>query len=178
MSVTVCSTRSGSTRGSGSTDSGEEEDARTRHLAFYLRFAEKARPELAGPEQGAWLARLDLERENLLAAHAWCDRANTGAETGVRLVHAVKPYWFNRGLLGLGHRTTVGALARAGAQARGLARCVVLADAGQFCMFMGSYREAVGHLVESLAIAENWATRRWSRACSSHSAWPRSGKAM
>ena len=133
--------------------SGEEEDARTRHLAFYLRFAEKARPELAGPEQGAWLARLDLEHENLLAAHAWCDRANTGAETGVRLVHAVKPYWFNRGLLGLGHRTTVGALARAGAQARGLARCVVLADAGQFCMFMGSYREAVGHLVESLAIA-------------------------
>ena len=35
----------------------------------------KGRPAVSGPEQGAWLARLDLEGENLLAAHAWCDRA-------------------------------------------------------------------------------------------------------
>ena len=55
-------------------ESGEGDATRARHLAFYLALAEKARPELVGPEQGAWLARLDLERENLLAAHAWCDR--------------------------------------------------------------------------------------------------------
>ena len=29
----------------------------------------------SGPSRATWLARLDLERENLLAAHAWCDRA-------------------------------------------------------------------------------------------------------
>ena len=48
----------------------------SRHLAFYLALAEQARPELIGPEQREWLARLDPERENLLAAHAWCDRAD------------------------------------------------------------------------------------------------------
>ena len=28
-------------------------------------------PELVGQKQGMWLARLDLERENILSAHAW-----------------------------------------------------------------------------------------------------------
>ena len=128
-------------------------EIRTRHLAFFVALAERARPELVGPEQRQWLARLGLEWENLLAAHAWCDRAEQGAESGVRLVYAVKPYWFNRGLLSLGHRLTVEALEREGAQGRNLARCRVLADAGQYCSFMGRYREAQAHLAESLAIA-------------------------
>src|SRR5206468_1034952 len=42
---------------------------RTRHLEFVLAFATKAQPELWGPEQGKWLSRLDLERENFLSAH-------------------------------------------------------------------------------------------------------------
>ena len=126
---------------------------RTRHLEFFVALAEQARPELVGPDQRAWLARLDLEWENFLSAHSWCDRAEQGAEAGVRLVYAVKPYCFNRGLLGLGHRLTVEALEREGAQRRSLARCRVLADAGQYCSFMGRYREAQAHLAESLAIA-------------------------
>src|SRR5437016_6716840 len=84
-------------------ESGEAENARTRHLTFYLALAEKARPELVGPQQGAWLARLDLERENLLSAHSWCDHAKGGAEFGLRLISSVKRYWLNRGLLGLGY---------------------------------------------------------------------------
>jgi predicted ATPase/class 3 adenylate cyclase len=133
--------------------SGEEKQVRDRHLAYYLALAEKARPELFGALQGAWLSRLDLERENLLSAHSWCDRTEDGADSGVRLVYAVKPYCFNRGLLGLGHRLTVEALARDGARGRNEARCRALADAGQYCSFMGRYREAQAHLEESLAIA-------------------------
>ena len=104
-------------------ESAEGDDARTRHLAFYLALAEKARPGLVGPEQRTWLARLDLERENLLSAHAWCDRAENGAESGLRLVCAIKPYWFNRGFSASGYQLTIEALARAGAQARSPARC-------------------------------------------------------
>ena len=40
-------------------ESGEADRARAWHLAFYVALAERARPELVGPEQGAWLARLD-----------------------------------------------------------------------------------------------------------------------
>jgi predicted ATPase len=65
----------------------------TRQLDFYLTFAEKARPELAGPEQGQWLARLDLERENSCwhtsgvrvrtAVRSWrCDWCTPSGRTG------------------------------------------------------------------------------------------------
>jgi non-specific serine/threonine protein kinase len=134
-------------------ESGEEDAARTRHLTYHLALAEAASPELDGPDQAAWLARIDVERENLLAAHAWCDRAQDGAALGLRLVHSVKTYWVNRGLLGLGDRVTVEALARAGAQERSLARCRGLFDVGQLECLMGRYGEAQRYLVESLAIA-------------------------
>src|SRR5206468_2091170 len=73
-------------------ESEEGSEVHTRHLSFYVSFAETARPELVGPNQGAWLVRLDLERENLLAAHAWCDRVPSGGELGLRLVFAIKLY--------------------------------------------------------------------------------------
>jgi predicted ATPase len=134
-------------------ESGAEQEVRTRHLHCYLALAEQARPQLNGPEQGAWLARLDLERENLLAAHVWADRAMDGATLGLRLVRALKPYWINRGFLALGRRMTVEALARAGADERNLARCRALFDVGQVAVFMGNYPEAQAYLLESLAIA-------------------------
>ncbi len=126
---------------------------RTRHLDFYLTFAETARPELAGPEQGHWLARLDFERENLLQAHIWSEHAEGGTELALRLVHALRPYWINRGLLLLGHKLAVELLGRIGLQARDAARCRALFGAGQFCYFAGRYGEATNHLRESLAIA-------------------------
>jgi non-specific serine/threonine protein kinase len=122
--------------------------------------AEEARAELVGPEQGTWLARLDLERENLLAAHAWCDRAEGGAELGLRLVFALKLYMIYRGFLALLSRATVEALARPGAGGRSLARCRALHSAGQLGFLMGHYDEAQGYLEESLAIARELGDQR------------------
>ena len=134
-------------------ESGECDEVRTRHLSFYLEFAERARPELLGPEQGTWLSKLDLERENLLSAHAWCDRATGGAGLGLRLVRSLRMYWFSRGLLGLGRRVAMEALARPEARIRDFMRCRVLSDVGQLALYMGQYMEARGFLEESLAIA-------------------------
>jgi len=134
-------------------ESSEADVARTRHVAFFVALAEQARPELVGPRQAEWLARLDAERENLLAAHASCDGAEGNAEAGLRLLPAIKHYWFNRGLLALGYRLMAEALARPGTQARNLVRCRGLFDAGQFCCAMGHYTEAQPLLEESLAIA-------------------------
>jgi predicted ATPase/class 3 adenylate cyclase len=131
----------------------DADDAADRHLRFYVALAESASAQLTGPEQGAWLARLDAERENLLAAHAWCDRRADGAESGLRLVFALKLYLINRGLLALLYRITVEALRRKGAEARTLARCRALHTAGQLDCFMGRYVEALGFLTESLEIA-------------------------
>jgi non-specific serine/threonine protein kinase len=133
--------------------SDESDATRAKHLGFYLDLVERARPELKGPQQAAALSRIDADRENLLVAHAWCEQADAGAEAGLRLAYAVKPYWLNRGLLGLGYRFTNEALARADAQARTVARCGGLADAGQLGFFLGRYAEAQALLEESLAIA-------------------------
>jgi predicted ATPase/class 3 adenylate cyclase len=134
-------------------EASDEVAVRSRHLDFYLAVAEQARPHLLGPDQGVWLARLDSERENLLAAHAWCDRAEAGTELGLRLAYSIKFYWLNRGLLSLGHRVTVAALKRPGTEKQGLARSRALSDAGQFCFYMGCYSEALEYLRESLLIA-------------------------
>jgi predicted ATPase/DNA-binding winged helix-turn-helix (wHTH) protein len=134
-------------------ESGESDATRARHLSWFLALAEKASAEIVGPDQAAWLTRLDLDRENLLAAHSWCDRAAQGSEPGLRLVRALRRYWVNRGLPGLAHRLVIEALARPGAAERTLVRCRALFDAGQIDSWMGRYTEAQAYLTESLAIA-------------------------
>ena len=141
-------------------DSGEMDSTRTRHLAFYRTLAQKARPGLVGAQQGVWLARLDLERENLLSAHSWCNHAGAGGEIGLQLAHSLKHYWIIRGLLDLGYGMTAHALARPGAQLRDAARCDALSDAGQLGCIMGKYEDAQKHLAEAVAIAREIGDKR------------------
>lgn len=134
-------------------ESGEGHDVSARHVEFFLELAERARPQLVGPQKGDWLKRLDFERENLLAAHAWCMHAKGGGESALQLANAVKQYWVSRGLLGLRRRLVLEALGHPAAQSHNLARCHGLFNAGQVCYFMGHYDESIGYLRESLAIA-------------------------
>ena len=134
-------------------ESSNEVDVRSRHLDFFLAFAEKARSEFGGPAHEAALARLDTEKENMLSAHRWIDTEGSNAEQGLRLVCALKGYWIGRGLLGLGLQVTVEALARVDPQRRDYARCRGLFDAGQLCCFMGRYADAQRYLEDSLIIA-------------------------
>ncbi len=133
--------------------SGEERDTGARHLTYFLELAEEAWPELVGPRQGAWLVRLDPERENILAAHAWCMQSEGGGVPALRMANAIKQYWVSRGQLGLRYRLTLEALAHPGGMARDGTRCRGLFNAGQVCCFMGRYVEAMKYLEESLAIA-------------------------
>ena len=141
-------------------ESAELGEARARHLEFYVKFCEQARPHLIGPEQGKWLTKVDLERENILAAHAECGVVPGGAQSDLELVYLLRAYWLNRGLVGLGQRINAEALARTGAQQRDLARCRALFVAGQFSSHMGRYEEAQHYLEESLAIAREIGDKR------------------
>jgi predicted ATPase/DNA-binding CsgD family transcriptional regulator len=51
--------------------SGEEAEVRRRHAGHYLALAERAEPQLLGPDQGLWLGRLRSEFANLREAHLW-----------------------------------------------------------------------------------------------------------
>jgi predicted ATPase len=74
-------------------EAGESEDARTRHLVYYVALAEKAEPHLQGSAQDRWFATFRHEQENLLAAHAWCAHAPEGGRLALRLVGATWRYW-------------------------------------------------------------------------------------
>ncbi len=131
--------------------SGDMAATRTRQLHFFLALAESA--TWFGPSQRQWLARFDAERENLIAAHAWCDHVQDGGPLGLRLLRAVRFYCLHRGLLALGYTATTEALQRTGAQTRNLARSQALSTAGVFATNLGRPEEALVYLRESLEIA-------------------------
>ena len=133
--------------------SGLKVSTRRRHLSFYASLAERAKIGLRGPDQGEWLARLDGERENVLAAHEYAYDDEAAAADGLRLVSGTKMYWINGGHLEPGLRVITEALARPGVQARDFARCKGLFDAGQIHYVMRQFVEAVDRLSESLKIA-------------------------
>jgi DNA-binding SARP family transcriptional activator/predicted ATPase len=81
--------------------SGEETQARHRHLACCLELAERAAPEIVGPGQVAWLPRLDQELANLRGALTWGTEQGE-AETVARLCLALARYWMIRGYLAEG----------------------------------------------------------------------------
>jgi predicted ATPase/class 3 adenylate cyclase len=79
--------------------SGGETDvlaARDRHAAYYLRLAETAGPELAGPGQRDWLRRLDLEWENIRAAFAHLSDEDRAGDV-LRLGTALERFAASRG---------------------------------------------------------------------------------
>ena len=69
----------------------EKDETGIRHARHYRDFAEMAAPELFGPGQQDWLARLETEHNNLGAALAW-SLAVGDAELGQRT--AATLWWF------------------------------------------------------------------------------------
>ncbi len=79
-------------------ESGEAAELRARHAAHYLALAEGAEPELTGPEQAAWLDRLEREHDNLRAALRR-SRDSEDIQTALRLAAALWRFWWRRGHL-------------------------------------------------------------------------------
>ncbi len=85
---------------------------RARHRDFYLGLAEEAEPRLQGPEQVAWLQRLETDHDNLRAALRWSlDRDET--ELALRLGSALSLFWDTHGYVREGREWLDELLARA-----------------------------------------------------------------
>ena len=74
-----------------------------RHGRFYMAMAEQAEQQLCGPEQGAWLERLEREQSNLRAALDWM-AASGETEWGLRMATALGRFWEMRGHLSEGRQ--------------------------------------------------------------------------
>src|SRR6266581_8182368 len=79
---------------------GERETTCQAHAEYYVTLAEKAEPELAGPQQAVWLERFEREYDNLRAALQWLlERGEAGQsmEMALRLAGALRGFWEVRG---------------------------------------------------------------------------------
>jgi non-specific serine/threonine protein kinase len=69
----------------------EEENIRTRHLKYFLRFSEQAELALKGPAQIEWYTRVTDERDNIRSALKWADK--TDAEAGLFISGRLWRFW-------------------------------------------------------------------------------------
>ncbi|MBN6035382.1 BTAD domain-containing putative transcriptional regulator [Amycolatopsis sp. 195334CR] len=76
-------------------EAGETEQLRRAHAEHFLAFAETAEPHLRSADQLDWLAALDADYENLLAALRWA--TDTDPALALRLVAPLCTYWWMRG---------------------------------------------------------------------------------
>jgi predicted ATPase/DNA-binding SARP family transcriptional activator len=88
------------------TERGEAPATQLAHAIYFLDLAERAEPELRGPDQAAWLDRLEEEQANLRAALAWSladkpIRRNASEVTSLWNVAFSTPYSLDLPALGL-----------------------------------------------------------------------------
>jgi predicted ATPase/DNA-binding winged helix-turn-helix (wHTH) protein len=88
--------------------SGEAQEIRRRHAAYFLALGETAEPLLQGGESDKWLENLEEEHDNLRAALQWSLENHT--ETAVRLAAALRFFWIFHGHLTEGRQWMQSAL--------------------------------------------------------------------
>jgi tetratricopeptide (TPR) repeat protein len=159
---------------------GEAPTTQLAHALYFRDMAERAEPELRGPNQVEWLDRLEDEQANLRAALAWClddketrdTRHETGAvnspclpvsrsDLGLRLASALAVFWKGRNHLSEGRGLLTRALDAVPAQravdaansrAALAARAKALAGAGVLAVFQGDHDAANRQLTESVEL--------------------------
>lgn len=139
-------------------EAGETDALLRRHAEHFTTLAESLDESIAAHGQGAQaMARLDLERDNLLHAIAWCERADDrAAQVALRLAAALRYFWPSHALLELGRRLTLRALARAETLPWDRHRVAAATSAAQLLYWTGQLADAealvreVGRRAEAL----------------------------
>ena len=124
-----------------------------------LALAEAAEPQLRGPEQAAWLDRLERAHDELRSALAWSLDEADGAEVALRLAAALAWFWFVRSHLAEGRRWLERALGRGRTSPASL-RAKALLGLGRLTLELGDLGSATAHFGEGLALARELEDRR------------------
>ncbi len=89
-------------------ESGEMNQIKHHHAAFYASLSEKAEPEIRFANMGKWLRTLDREFENLRTALDWS--LENEPSIALRIVGSSRDFWGRRGYLAEGIKWTKQAL--------------------------------------------------------------------
>jgi predicted ATPase len=128
---------------------GEAQAARLAHANYFLQWAEEAKVDV-GPQQAEWLARLEVEHNNLRAALGWLLAEDPDA--CLRLATAVRSLWRMHGPFTEGRQWLDAALERS-RTAPAPVRAMALSGAGSLAQQQGDLAAARGYYEESLRIA-------------------------
>jgi non-specific serine/threonine protein kinase len=128
---------------------GEEPPVQDRHLDWYLTLAKQAEARIGGPEQEVWLARLEVELENLRAALTWSSVGEGRQETGLRLAESLRWFWVVCAHLSEGQRWLEDLLKRDIAAAL---RARSLDALGELVRHQGQYERALALFEESFVL--------------------------
>jgi predicted ATPase/DNA-binding SARP family transcriptional activator len=142
---------------------GDGQELRRRHARCFHRLGEDGGPNLGGDDRAAWLARLDLDLENIRAALAWS--ADGGdAEVGLQLVGSLLTFWIARGYFGEGAAVAEALLERSTMPTVGRARALLAA--GMLGFFAnGDVQNAGSRSAEAVELARRFG-ERWFLAVS------------
>jgi tetratricopeptide (TPR) repeat protein len=105
--------------------------------------------QLLGPDQGAWLDRLDREREPL---HALLDELvrSADSERALRLAGALARFWWMRGYTADGRERLARVLSLPGGSAA--AQAAALVGAGSLAYAAGDFRDALRHYEQAIPL--------------------------
>ena len=147
---------------------GETEAVQDAHLSWCVALAGEADQHGRGPDEGAWLSRLEMENDNLRAGLSWGfspeesflegrsnkDDPRFANKDGLRLAASLWRFWASRGYLSEGRRWLDLARTRAGASGKksSAAQAMALAGAGYLAQNQGDFAEAQALGEESLIL--------------------------
>ena len=150
-------------------DSGEVATVRRGHASFFLALAEKAAPELRGPQTTAWLGRVEAEHDNLRTALSWSLEGGD-SRLGLRLTAAMWMYWRTRGYLSEASRWLEEALAE-GAAVDSTARAEALRGLGYVLKERNELRRSAASFEEALALYEQLGNKQRTADCLASLGW-------
>ena len=133
---------------------GESDRLHARHLQFFGQLAREAEPHLRGPQQLAWLDRLEHDLDNIWVALAYSQSSRVSAEAaaGLRLAVALSRFWWLRGHEREAYAWLEAALAQPSVAERNLQRAEALQAAAAMYFVAPEVAKARAMAEESVAI--------------------------
>jgi non-specific serine/threonine protein kinase len=139
--------------------SGEEPAVRDVHVSWCVAFAERAEPELAGPDHVVWFEQVEAEIGNIRAAHAWlAERGDI--EHSLHLAATLSWFWQAAGYFQEGRDLFARLLADPRAAAAPAAFARVLGSAASLEAHLGNHDQAETYVIRALTIFRTLGDRR------------------
>ncbi len=133
------------------TASGEADEIKHRHAAFFANLSEEAEPQLLSANAAIWYEKLEQEHDNLRVALEWT--LEYEPETALRIVTAIYRFWLGRGHLAEGSKWTRAALEKNNADIASKLRAKAARGIGNLSVLQGDFEAANFYYQTSLRLS-------------------------